>query len=119
MACPHGSRSPFAVAPAGQQPSAGAGRDVSRSRLRLSRVGTASWNCRFVEIEPKRKLRYSWSVGDLDTVVTFALAPTATGTRLSLQQSGFTPQQKKNFGGARYGWRLMGGRLAAVLASAP
>ena len=76
-----------------------------------------SVHCRVLEIEARRKLSYAWSVGDLDTVVTFALTPTATGTRLSLVQSGFKPHQKKNFGGARYGWRLMGGRLVEVLAS--
>lgn len=32
-----------------------------------------------------------------------------TGTRLSLLQSGFKPEQKQNFGGARYGWKMMGG----------
>jgi uncharacterized protein YndB with AHSA1/START domain len=52
---------------------------------------------------------------ELDTVVTFTLAPTASGTRLSLVQSGFRPDQKKNFGGARYGWKLMGGRLVELL----
>ncbi len=73
--------------------------------------------CRFLEIEPERKLSYTWAVGDmeLDTVVTFTLAPTASGTRLSLVQSGFRPDQKKNFGGARYGWKLMGGRLVELL----
>ena len=35
-----------------------------------------------------------------DTVVTFTLTPTASGTRLSLVQSGFKPDQKQNFGGA-------------------
>jgi uncharacterized protein YndB with AHSA1/START domain len=76
-----------------------------------------SVNCRFVEIEAERKLSYSWVVGDmeLDTVVTFTLTPTADGTRLSLVQSGFKPTQKQNFGGARYGWKLMGDRLAHVL----
>ncbi len=73
-------------------------------------------NCRFVEIEPLRKLKYTWVVGDfLDTVVTFTLTPTPTGTRLSLVQSGFTPAQKQNFGGARYGWRMMGGKLVDLL----
>ena len=76
--------------------------------------GTVS--CRFVEIEAQRKLSYTWVVGDIDTVVTFALAPTVTGTRLSLVQSGFKPEQRKNFGGARYGWRLMGARLEDLLA---
>ena len=74
-------------------------------------------DCRFIEIEARRKLSYTWVVGDLDTVVTFALTPTATGTRLSLVQAGFKPDQKKNFGGARYGWKLMGGRLVDLLAS--
>lgn len=72
-------------------------------------------NCRIIEIETHRKLTYTWVVGDIDTVVTFTLTPTASGTRLSLVQSGFRPNQKKNFGGARYGWRMMGGKLVDVL----
>jgi hypothetical protein len=31
-------------------------------------------------------------------------------------QSGFKPDQRQNFGGARYGWRMMGERLALLLA---
>ena len=75
-------------------------------------------NCRFVEIEAHKKLSYTWVVGDmaLDTVVTFTLTPTASGTRLSLVQSGFKPDQKQNFGGARYGWKMMGGKLIDLLA---
>jgi uncharacterized protein YndB with AHSA1/START domain len=75
-------------------------------------------HCRILEIEPQRKLSYTWVVGDMaiDTVVTFALTPTASGTRLSLVQSGFKPDQKQNFGGARYGWKMMGGKLVDLLA---
>jgi hypothetical protein len=29
--------------------------------------------------------------------------------------SGFKPEQKKNFGGARYGWKMMGGKLVDLL----
>ena len=76
-------------------------------------------NCRFLEIEAHRKLSYTWVVGDIDTVVTFTLTPTASGTRLSLVQSGFRPDQKQNFGGARYGWKMMGGRLVDLLAGLP
>jgi uncharacterized protein YndB with AHSA1/START domain len=76
-------------------------------------------DCRFVEIEVHRKLSYTWSVPFLDTVVTFTLAPTASGTRLSLVQSGFKPDQKQNFGGARYGWKMMGGKLVELLARIP
>jgi uncharacterized protein YndB with AHSA1/START domain len=82
--------------------------------------GTVS--CRFLEIEAQRKLSYTWVVGanmELDTVVTFTLTPTVSGTRLSLVQSGFRPDQKQNFGGARYGWKMMGGKLVDLLASIP
>jgi uncharacterized protein YndB with AHSA1/START domain len=73
-------------------------------------------NCRFIEIEPQRKLSYTWGVPFLDTVVTFTLTPTSSGTRLSLVQSGFTPDQKQESGGARYGWKMMGGQLVDLLA---
>jgi uncharacterized protein YndB with AHSA1/START domain len=78
-------------------------------------------NCRFVEIEAHRKLSYTWVVGDMviDTVVTFTLTPTASGTRLSLVQSGFKPDQKQEFGGARYGWKMMSGKLVDLLARIP
>jgi uncharacterized protein YndB with AHSA1/START domain len=76
-------------------------------------------NGRFLEIEPQRKLSYSWVVGDIDTVVTFTLTPTASGTRLHLVQSGFKPNQKHNFGGARYGLKLMSGKLVDLLARIP
>ncbi len=73
-------------------------------------------NCRFLEIEANRKLSLSWIVGDIDTVVTFTLTPTPSGTRLSLVHTGFKPDQKQNFGGARYGWKMMGGKLVDLLA---
>ncbi len=49
----------------------------------------------------------------------FTLTPTASGTRLSLVHSGFKPDQKKNFGGARYGWKMMGGKLVDLTAKIP
>jgi uncharacterized protein YndB with AHSA1/START domain len=73
-------------------------------------------SCRMLEIEAQRKLSYTWVVGEMDTVVTFTLTPTASGTRLSLEHTGFQPHQQQNFGGARYGWRLMGGKLVDLLA---
>jgi uncharacterized protein YndB with AHSA1/START domain len=54
--------------------------------------GTVS--CRMLEIEPQRKISYTWTVPFLDTVVTFTLNPTGSpagsGTRLSIVQTGFT-----------------------------
>ena len=76
-------------------------------------------NCRFVEIEAGKSLSWNWIVGDIDTVVTFTLTPTSTGTRLSLVQSGFKPDQKQNLGGARYGWKMMGGKLVDLLGRIP
>lgn len=78
-----------------------------------------SVQCQLLEIEAQRKLSYTWRVGDLDTVVTFTLTPTTTGTHLSLVQSGFTRSQKQAFGGARYGWKLMGGQLVDLLTRVP
>jgi hypothetical protein len=34
-------------------------------------------------------------------------------------QSGFKPEHKQNFGGARYGWNLMRGKLVDLLARIP
>jgi uncharacterized protein YndB with AHSA1/START domain len=74
--------------------------------------------CRVLEVEEHKKLRYGWVVGDmeLDTVLTFTLSPSSSGTRLSIVQSGFKPHQKQAFGGARYGWNLMSGKLIDLLA---
>ena len=76
-------------------------------------------NCRVLEVEEHKKLSYAWVVGAMNTVVTFVLTPTDSGTRLSLVHTGFGPDQKQNFGGARYGWKLMGGKLVGVLAALP
>jgi uncharacterized protein YndB with AHSA1/START domain len=76
-------------------------------------------NCRILDIEEHRKLSYAWTVPFLDTVVTFTLAPTTSGTRLSIVQSGFKPEQKREFGGARYGWKMMTGKLVDLLERTP
>jgi uncharacterized protein YndB with AHSA1/START domain len=76
-------------------------------------------NCRFLEIERQRKVSWAWVVGDIDTVVTFTLTPTPSGTRLSLVQSGFGADQKRNLNGARYGWKMMSEKLVDVLARLP
>jgi uncharacterized protein YndB with AHSA1/START domain len=80
--------------------------------------GTVS--CRVLEVERHRRLSYTWVVGEmLDTVVTFTLTPTPGGTHLSLVHGGFREEQKRNAGGARYGWRMMGERLVHLLGRIP
>ncbi|MFI4875070.1 MAG: SRPBCC domain-containing protein [Blastopirellula sp. JB062] len=71
--------------------------------------------CRILEIDEPRKIVYAWVVGELNTVVTFTLIPIPKGTRLSLVHSGFKPNQRNNFAGAKYGWKLMGGKLVDLL----
>lgn len=72
-------------------------------------------NCRMLAIDSPRRLSYTWTALELETVVTFTLTPTTEGTRLSVVQSGFAMDQKREFGGARYGWTMMTGRLVALL----
>jgi uncharacterized protein YndB with AHSA1/START domain len=72
-------------------------------------------HCRITELEPPARLSYRWVVGELDTVVTFTLTPTPAGSRLVILQSGFAEAQRKNWGGARYGWRMMGTKLLDLL----
>jgi uncharacterized protein YndB with AHSA1/START domain len=78
--------------------------------------------CEVLELEPHKRLRYSWRSGPepspLDTVVTWTLTPTPSGgTRLGLEHSGFLPANAFAFDGASQGWRhMVGERLGEVLA---
>ena len=80
-------------------------------------------DCEVLEIEPQRRLAYSWNFDhsdpafDLRSVVTFTLTPTDGGTRLRVDQAGFRPEQKSAFGGARVGWERFLGKLEQVLAA--
>jgi uncharacterized protein YndB with AHSA1/START domain len=68
------------------------------------------------EIEPNRRLSYTWGAFDLGSVVTWTLTPTGSGTRLRMEQSGFRlPEQKQAFMGATAGWPRMFDKLEAVL----
>ncbi len=46
-------------------------------------------NCEVLELEPPRKLVYSWKGGGLDTTVTYFLEPAPEGTRLRFDHAGF------------------------------
>jgi Uncharacterized conserved protein len=82
-------------------------------------------DCEVLAIEPNRTLSYTWNFAHddpafaLTSVVTWTLTPIETGTRLRMEQSGFRPEQKQAFGGARAGWREFFGKLEAVLARTP
>jgi len=50
-------------------------------------------HCEVLEVEPPRRLRYSWRGGPIDTTVTFTLVPDGGGTRLQLDHAGFRGAQ--------------------------
>jgi uncharacterized protein YndB with AHSA1/START domain len=72
-------------------------------------------DCRVLDAEPHHTLRYSWSAFGLDSIVTFSLTPTASGTHLRLEQAGFGPDQDAAFKGARAGWTQFLRSLTTIL----
>jgi uncharacterized protein YndB with AHSA1/START domain len=46
-------------------------------------------DCEVLELDPPRRLAFSWAGGGVDTVVTFNLAPHAASTRMVMEQTGF------------------------------
>ena len=79
-------------------------------------------DCEVLTVEPNKTLSYTWNFAHddaafkLNSVVTFTLAPTRTGTRLRMEQLGFRPNQKQAFGGAKAGWQQFFARLEQVVA---
>jgi uncharacterized protein YndB with AHSA1/START domain len=80
---------------------------------------TADWGsvgCEVLVVEPNKTLSYTWSAYGLESVVTWTLTPTSTGTYLRMEQSGFRPDQQQAYNGAKYGWQRFFGNLEQVLA---
>jgi len=73
-------------------------------------------DCQVLVVEPNRTLSYTWAAYGLESVVTWTLTPTSTGTRLRMEQSGFRPDQPQAYQGARYGWQQFLANLEQVLA---
>jgi len=79
-------------------------------------------DCEVLAVEPNRTLSYTWNFAhddaafNLNSVVTFTLTPTRTGTRLRMEQVGFRPDQRRAFGGAAQGWQQFFAKLEQVLA---
>jgi uncharacterized protein YndB with AHSA1/START domain len=80
---------------------------------------SAEWggvDCQVKALEPNRTLSYTWDTKDLESVVTWTLTPTATGTRLRMEQAGFRPDQEPYYRGATSGWPRFLAALEEVLA---
>ncbi len=79
----------------------------------------ADWgvvDCQVLEIEPHKTLSYTWAAHGLDSVVTWTLTPSARGTLLRMEQSGFRPDQQQAYHGAQAGWPRFFDKLDATLA---
>jgi uncharacterized protein YndB with AHSA1/START domain len=79
----------------------------------------ADWGavgCQVLEVEPNKTLSYTRGAYGLESVVTWTLTPTSTGTRLRMEQSGFRPDQQQGYQGAKYGWQQFFANLEQVLA---
>ncbi len=79
--------------------------------------------CEVLEADAPRRLRYTWVGGSeaqrLDTVVTWTLSKTTTGTRLVLEHAGFLPANAFAFDALGRGWRgKVAERMSAALDAA-
>ena len=68
-------------------------------------------DCEVLAVESNKRLSYSWNSSGaeaatgLKSVVTWTLTPTASGgVLLRLEQSGFQPDDERNYQGASFGW---------------
>jgi len=79
----------------------------------------ADWgavDCRVQAVEPNKTLSYTWAAYGLESVVTWTLTPTGTGTHLRMEQSGFRGDQQQAYQGAKHGWQQFFASLEQVLA---
>lgn len=73
-------------------------------------------DCEVLAVEPNKTLSYTWEAFGLESVVTFTLTPTSTGTHLRMEQSGFRPDQEQAYRGAKAAWKQFMAALEQVLA---
>ncbi len=79
----------------------------------------ADWgavDCQVLAVEPNKTLSYTWVAYGLESLITWTLTPTSTGTLLRMEHAGFRPDQQQAYKGAGYGWRGFLAALEQVLA---
>jgi len=79
----------------------------------------ADWgavDCQVLAVEPNKTLSYSWAAYGLESVVTWTLTPTNKGTHLRMEQSGFRPDQRQAYQGAKGGWQRFVAALEQTVA---
>ena len=79
----------------------------------------ADWGaveCQVMAVEPNKTLCYTWAADGLESVVTWTLTPSSTGTHLRMEQTGFRPDQQQAYQGAKAGWPRFFANLEQVVA---
>jgi uncharacterized protein YndB with AHSA1/START domain len=69
---------------------------------------TADWGAvdgQVLAVEPNKTLTYTWEAMGLESVITWTLTPSSTGTHVRMEQSGFRPDQQQAYNGAKGGWK--------------
>jgi len=88
-------------------------------RFQFRREPAQNWNgvidCEVLVVETMKQLSYSWSSMGIGTVVLWTLTPAEGGTHLRMEQSGFGPDQRPNYNGAKWGWNNFLNGLERVL----
>jgi uncharacterized protein YndB with AHSA1/START domain len=83
-----------------------------------------SWGqqaCQVMTVDPHRLFRYTFALGQLDTTISWQLAPEGAGTHVAFEQSGFDLQSEMGrtaFEGMGAGWPRVLQRLQQLLAAA-
>ena len=80
---------------------------------------SAAWggvDCKVLTVEQNKTLAYRWDGLGLESVVTWTLTPTSSGTHLRMEQLGFRPDQQQAYQGAKAGWPRFFANLEQVLA---
>jgi uncharacterized protein YndB with AHSA1/START domain len=72
-------------------------------------------DCQVLDVEPNRTLSYTWEAFGLESVVTFTLEPTPSGTVIRMEQTGFRPDQDAAYKGAKASWKQFVVRLDELL----
>ena len=77
------------------------------------------WNgiidSKVLAVEPHTRLAYTWTSMGLESVVTWTLTPTAAGTHVRMEHSGFPSEESASYKGAKYGWNNFLNKLEHVL----
>lgn len=76
--------------------------------------------CQVIAVDPHHLFRYTFAIGQLDTTVSWQLAPEGAGTHLVLEHAGFdlgTEMGRNAFQGMGAGWPRVLEKLRELLAA--